>query len=63
MIAPYALSSGDYPVEDVFCPLCDGELVCMGRLGKLVHFRCRRCGVDASVNADDLPQEPADDDV
>jgi len=31
------------------CPECvQGELVCLGTLGNLTHFRCRACGMDSS---------------
>ena len=31
------------------CNLCGGELVPLGTLGKLQHFRCRACGMESST--------------
>jgi len=31
------------------CELCGGELQQLGRLGNLLHFRCRYCGILCSV--------------
>ena len=28
------------------CPECDGQLNALGTLGKIVHYRCRHCGLD-----------------
>jgi len=28
------------------CPICDGEGVVLGALGKLIWFRCCNCGMD-----------------
>jgi uncharacterized Zn finger protein len=27
------------------CKLCGGEVVRLGRLGSLIHYRCRNCGM------------------
>lgn len=32
-----------WPIE---CPVCDGEPMPMGTLGKYQWFRCRGCGMD-----------------
>jgi hypothetical protein len=29
------------------CRLCSGPLLELGKLGHLMHYRCRNCGVDA----------------
>ena len=31
-----------------YCPFCDGDIVLLGVLGHVVHFRCRDCGLDFS---------------
>ncbi len=34
------------------CPLCDSEeLIFLGQLGNRLHYRCRHCGMDFSVQA------------
>lgn len=35
------------------CPLCGGDAMWLGWLGRLAHFRCRCCGWDWAV--DDAP--------
>lgn len=30
------------------CDLCGGELVLLGQLGCITHFRCRCCGMTCS---------------
>jgi transcription elongation factor Elf1 len=30
------------------CPVCRGELVSLGTLGRVEHFRCRACGLELS---------------
>ena len=34
--------------EKRFCPICGGELVWMGDLGKKTWYRCKGCGVDVA---------------
>jgi hypothetical protein len=41
------------PTEPTACPHCDGEVVVLGALGRKVWGRCRRCGLDVSVDIDD----------
>ena len=38
------------------CGYCGGDLVALGPLGSIVHYRCRDCGTNWSyhVEADDL---------
>lgn len=36
----------DTDPEFVACPMCDGDGVELGRLGNLMHYRCRACGMD-----------------
>lgn len=31
------------------CEACGGELHALGALGTRIHYRCRQCGLDASV--------------
>jgi len=38
------------------CELCGGELIPLGALGSLMHYRCRNCGMDASQTIPN-PQE------
>jgi hypothetical protein len=38
-------------VENTFCGACGGQLYVLGTLGKLVHLRCRNCGMDSSKEA------------
>ncbi len=35
------------------CCACGGPLVPLGQLGKLMHFRCRNCGLDQSQEQED----------
>lgn len=39
------------------CPACDGDLVILGVFGNRVELRCRDCGVDSSVDRDDIGLE------
>lgn len=34
--------------EVAVCDLCDGPLVPIGALGRLLHLRCRNCGMEFS---------------
>lgn len=34
--------------EPWFCPVCDGDVVPMGHLGRTIWGRCRQCGVETS---------------
>lgn len=47
-----------------YCPMCDGEGVLLGQLGRLVHFRCRQCGMgfhtEVEPEDEDACQEEAD---
>jgi hypothetical protein len=38
--------------DDVYCPLCGGEGVPLGTLGRRAHYRCRNCGIDFSSKHD-----------
>jgi hypothetical protein len=38
----------------VYCPVCDGPGYLLGVLGSLVWCRCRNCGWDFNVPADEL---------
>jgi hypothetical protein len=38
----------DHRVDEWPCPACGGATEIMGRLGSLVHARCRACGADSS---------------
>jgi hypothetical protein len=31
------------------CPICSGEMVYIGTLGRRDNFRCRHCGLDHSI--------------
>jgi len=33
------------------CPTCNGEGIKLGRLGNLIHYKCRCCGMFFSENA------------
>lgn len=37
---------------DIVCPLCDGPVEPLGKLGEREHYRCRNCGMDCSRIAD-----------
>jgi hypothetical protein len=37
--------------EDAVCFVCSGVLVLLGRLGCLLWYRCRNCGMECSHNA------------
>ena len=43
------------------CMLCGGEGTLLGRLGNLTHYRCRRCGMDWSVQDTDAQVPDRDD--
>lgn len=45
------------------CPLCNGSLILLGRLGDLTHYRCRCCGADTSEPADADLSEADDEDA
>ena len=34
--------------ESMECPACGGEAYPMGRLGKMLHYRCRDCGMGST---------------
>lgn len=38
----------DEPIE---CPACLGEAPVLGRLGRRIHYRCRDCGAQGSIEA------------
>lgn len=40
-----------------FCPYCDGPLLVLGQLGRLIHLRCRDCGLLLSAETDDEARE------
>ena len=45
------------------CPICGGEGVLLGRLGLLLWYRCRDCGIPYYKQAEtDSFGEPVDDD-
>jgi hypothetical protein len=35
------------------CPLCDGQLLYLGQLGRRIHYRCRDCGMECSQDVAD----------
>lgn len=39
------------------CECCGGELVELGRLGNVAHYRCRQCGIECSVDMGATPAE------
>lgn len=51
-------------MNELFCPSCGGDtFVPLGQLGRLFHLRCRECGADSHVAAEDLPDELESDPV
>ena len=44
------------------CEVCGGPLVVLGTLGTRDWFRCRNCGADQSVEANDPDPDEDDDD-
>lgn len=34
------------------CAVCGGDLTLLGKMGRLVWFRCRDCGMDQSTEDD-----------
>lgn len=38
------------------CPECGGELIPLGVLGRLLHSRCRRCGIQTSTEIEIGPE-------
>jgi tRNA(Ile2) C34 agmatinyltransferase TiaS len=46
------------PLEEVAptCPVCTGEGVPLGQLGRLMHFTCRDCGMGFHVNVQETEQ-------
>lgn len=40
------------------CPMCHGEAGLLGVLGSVAHLRCRDCGWQYSIDAEDI--EPSD---
>jgi hypothetical protein len=52
-------------VETMECECCGGEMMLLGVLGSLSHFRCRNCGMEASCEVErseyeDHPLEASD---
>lgn len=45
--------------EDAVCPLCGATNSPMGALGKLIHYRCRDCGIQFSTIDPFYEQEQA----
>lgn len=44
------------------CPVCEGEGVVLGTLGRRIHYRCRHCGIDFSEEVDETNTlRPVDD--
>ena len=33
----------DYPV---YCPICSGDGIRLGKMGALIWYRCQNCGID-----------------
>ncbi len=48
-------------MEDLECPLCGGPLIPLGILGRLLHTRCRNCGMSCTREVPE-PDEDEDDD-
>lgn len=36
------------------CKVCGGNLYKLGKLGKLVHSRCRNCGMEFSLSMKEI---------
>jgi len=30
----------------IYCTMCDGQAMPLGRLGRLFYYKCRDCGMD-----------------
>jgi len=43
---PYDEDELDYINNQEYCPVCDGESVLMGSLGRLNWYRCVNCGME-----------------
>lgn len=43
----------DVDDDPISCPICGGPLLRLGQLGRLIHSRCRTCGIEHSVQAPD----------
>jgi rubredoxin len=37
----------------IYCPVCGGEGIPLGTLGKLRHYTCRNCGMQFSTKKKD----------
>lgn len=43
------------PLSAVYCGACGSDvLTYLGTLGRRIHLRCRHCGADCSMLAEDL---------
>jgi hypothetical protein len=42
----------DVDYDEGLCAACGGELVYLGALGRRLHYRCRRCGLEESITSD-----------
>ena len=42
------------------CPACQGPGYLLGKLGQLLHFRCRNCGIDFSIECQEDPEIVSD---
>jgi transposase-like protein len=38
---------------EVSCPACGGPGVALGSLGRLMHYRCRNCGINFHCEKED----------
>ena len=48
-------------MDNLECSVCGGERQVLGQLGKVVHFRCRHCGIDSMMRAEDMPYTEQDE--
>ena len=35
-----------FDIDNIDCPICEGQALVLGTLGRLNHYRCRDCGMD-----------------
>lgn len=49
-------------MEPPTCSTCGGIGNYLGQLGNLIHFRCRQCGMQFSIDAPEPDDDQDDDD-
>lgn len=46
-------------LETHVCPACGGDAYPLGQLGRILHLRCRHCGIDSRFDTRPVTEQPA----